>query len=267
MARRDAPQLCLTWVACGTAAAPFPSGPLLEGAGGFRGCSSATGCAPSLCRSTHCLLCVVPLLARNGRILKGISGVACPGEVVALLGPSGAGKTTLLAALAGRTRISGGAVTVDGIAKHKGEGAATAAERRKMPKQSVAFVTQEDTLLTQLTVFETLWYASAVRLPAHYSQEVRERNWACQRMLAVRIARSAVPGCAAALLLLCASQERLARVHDVIKRLGLAKVAHTQVGTVMSRGLSGGERKRLNVAQELLTDPPVLLADGERMRT
>ncbi|KAA0155188.1 hypothetical protein FNF29_01939 [Cafeteria roenbergensis] len=160
------------------------------------------------------------------RILKGISGVACPGEVVALLGPSGAGKTTLLAALAGRTRISGGAVTVDGIAKHKGEGAATAAERRKMPKQSVAFVTQEDTLLTQLTVFETLWYASAVRLPAHYSQE-----------------------------------ERLARVHDVIKRLGLAKVAHTQVGTVMSRGLSGGERKRLNVAQELLTDPPVLLAD------
>lgn len=61
------------------------------------------------------------------------------------------------------------------------------------------------------------------------------------------------------------TQERLARVHDVIKRLGLAKVAHTQVGTVMSRGLSGGERKRLNVAQELLTDPPVLLADGESL--
>lgn len=68
----------------------------------------------------------------------------------------------------------------------------------------------------------------------------------------------------AAMLRCCALQERLARVHDVIKRLGLAKVAHTQVGTVMSRGLSGGERKRLNVAQELLTDPPVLLADGER---
>ena len=51
---------------------------------------------------------------------------------------------------------------------------------------------------------------------------------------------------------------------DSIKRLGLAKVAHTKVGTVLNRGLSGGERKRLNVAQELLTDPPVLLADGER---
>jgi energy-coupling factor transporter ATP-binding protein EcfA2 len=50
-------------------------------------------------------------------------------------------------------------------------------------------------------------------------------------------------------------------VKEVIKRLGLAKVVHTKVGTSMNRGLSGGERKRLNVAQELLTDPPVLLAD------
>lgn len=59
------------------------------------------------------------------------------------------------------------------------------------------------------------------------------------------------------------SQERLARVREVIKRMGLAKVAHTRVGTDMERGLSGGERKRLNVAQELLTDPAVLLADGK----
>ncbi|KAA0154612.1 hypothetical protein FNF31_06267 [Cafeteria roenbergensis] len=81
-------------------------------------------------------------------------------------------------------------------------------------------------MLTQLTVFETLWYASTVRLPGHFTQE-----------------------------------ERLARVREVIKRMGLAKVAHTRVGTDMERGLSGGERKRLNVAQELLTDPAVLLAD------
>lgn len=104
------------------------------------------------------------------RILNSVSGVARPGELVALLGPSGAGKTTLLAALAGRVTVSSGKVTVDGVSKHKG--ASSSSTSRKMPKQSVAFITQEDTMLTQLTVFETLWYASAVRLPGHFSQKV-----------------------------------------------------------------------------------------------
>lgn len=104
------------------------------------------------------------------RILNSVSGVARPGELVALLGPSGAGKTTLLAALAGRTAVSRGSVTVDGVARHKGSSSTAG---RKLSKQTVAFVTQEDTMLTQLTVFETLWYASTVRLPGHFTQEVR----------------------------------------------------------------------------------------------
>lgn len=85
--------------------------------------------------------------------------------------------------------------------------------------------------------------------------------------------------------------EKEARVNHLIEELGLAKVAdskvdvHTvtrlprrsdrgggglrptsarvspQVGTQMTRGISGGERKRTNIGMELIIDPSVLFLD------
>jgi ABC-type multidrug transport system ATPase subunit len=53
-----------------------------------------------------------------------------------------------------------------------------------------------------------------------------------------------------------------ARVVDrVIKLLRLTKVADTRIGSPLKRGISGGERRRLAIGTELVTQPTVLLVD------
>ncbi|XP_025094863.1 protein white-like [Pomacea canaliculata] len=57
-------------------------------------------------------------------------------------------------------------------------------------------------------------------------------------------------------------KDRLAKVEEVIKEMGLSKCAQTQVGsTGQKRGISGGELKRLSFACEMLTNPPIMFCD------
>jgi ABC-type multidrug transport system ATPase subunit len=54
---------------------------------------------------------------------------------------------------------------------------------------------------------------------------------------------------------------RRVRVDRVISQMGLDHARHTVVGTPLKKGISGGERKRLAVGQELLGDPKLLFLD------
>jgi ATP-binding cassette, subfamily G (WHITE), member 2 len=58
-------------------------------------------------------------------------------------------------------------------------------------------------------------------------------------------------------------REKYDVVDDVISSVNLDKAADTIVGSVFpfKRGVSGGEKKRLNIANELLTNPGVLFVD------
>ena len=60
---------------------------------------------------------------------------------------------------------------------------------------------------------------------------------------------------------LVTDSEKLAHADAVICALGLDMVRHSIVGDEMSRGLSGGERKRLNIGIELAAAPLLLLLD------
>lgn len=97
-------------------------------------------------------------------ILHGVSGVANPGEVLALMGPSGSGKTTLLDVLAGRGTYQQGEVTVN--------------SRRlsKDMKRSIAYVTQDDIFFGHLTVRDQLTYTALLRLPRSWSRDEKDQE-------------------------------------------------------------------------------------------
>ena len=48
---------------------------------------------------------------------------------------------------------------------------------------------------------------------------------------------------------------------NIIQELGLRKAAHTRIGDAKNRGISGGERKRTNIAVEMIQDPSLLFLD------
>lgn len=90
----------------------------------------------------------------------------------------------------------------------------------------IGYVPQDDILHADLTVWQALWYAARLRLP--------------KDMADAEIAR---------------------RIRQVLAQLGLEGTEHTRVGDQRKRGVSGGQRKRVNLAMELLTDPPILVLD------
>ena len=51
------------------------------------------------------------------------------------------------------------------------------------------------------------------------------------------------------------------RTDEVIKTLGLGGVAVTQIGDESTRGVSGGQRKRVNIGMELVANPRILFLD------
>lgn len=56
-------------------------------------------------------------------------------------------------------------------------------------------------------------------------------------------------------------KEAFQRVDDLINSFGLGSQAHTIVGTPIKNGLSGGQKKRLGVANRLVTNPKILFLD------
>ncbi|XP_061083568.1 ATP-binding cassette sub-family G member 8 [Conger conger] len=96
----------------------------------------------------------------------------------------------------------------------------------QLVRKSIAHVRQDDRLLPHLTVRETLAFVAKLRLPTHFSQAQRDQ-----------------------------------RVDDVIAELRLRQCAHTRVGNDYVRGVSGGERRRVSIAVQLLWNPGILILD------
>ena len=96
-------------------------------------------------------------------ILRGLSGHAQPGELVAIMGPSGAGKTSLLNCLAQRSPGFGGEVSLNG------------ALWRQQFFSVLAYMPQDEMFLPELTPREHLTFMSQLRL-CSASETVQKRR-------------------------------------------------------------------------------------------
>ena len=96
-------------------------------------------------------------------VLCEVSGMLAPGELLAIMGPSGSGKSSLLSVLAGR--VPGSPHTLSGHVTCGGMRASKAVRR------SWGFVFQDDLLLSNLSVRETIHFSALLRLPQVLSPE------------------------------------------------------------------------------------------------
>ncbi|BEI93776.1 uncharacterized protein CcaverHIS019_0602350 [Cutaneotrichosporon cavernicola] len=164
-------------------------------------------------------------VAKNAhrRILDDVSASFPAGEVSAILGPSGAGKSTLLQLIAGR-HLGAGAMA--GFTR-TGDILFAGAPATAVAMSNVAFVEQEDDWhLPNLTVRETLRYAAILRLPNEMTR-----------------------------------LKKIARAETVLRMLGLKDCADLPVGGPLIKGISGGEKRRLSLAVQMINDPAVLVVD------
>ncbi|CAL9730569.1 hypothetical protein MOUN0_J08856 [Monosporozyma unispora] len=97
---------------------------------------------------------------------------------------------------------------------------------KKNYKEMIGFVDQDDFLLPTLTVYETVLNSALLRLPRHMTFNQKK-----QRALRVL--------------------EEL-RIMDIKDRL---------IGSDFTRGISGGEKRRVSIACELVTSPIILFLD------
>jgi len=89
----------------------------------------------------------------------------------------------------------------------------------------IGYVSQDDLLIEELTVYENLYYNAKLCFAKLSEEDLHKR------------------------------------VLDVLESLGLDQRKDLKVGSVLDKTISGGQRKRLNIALELIREPAVMFVD------
>lgn len=101
------------------------------------------------------------------RIINNVSGIAKPGTLVALMGPSGAGKTTLMSALSHRSPAG---TVMDGEISMNGR------PLGDFMHQESGYMHQDDLFVNNLTVLEHLTIMARLRMDRRTSAVARKRR-------------------------------------------------------------------------------------------
>lgn len=92
-------------------------------------------------------------------------------------------------------------------------------------KGSIGYIPQDDLLIEELSVYQNLYYNAKLCFKDLSDEEIKEK------------------------------------VENTLKDLGLYAIRDVKVGNVLKKLISGGQRKRLNIALELIREPAILFVD------
>ena len=157
------------------------------------------------------------------RVVNGISVIMNPGELIAVMGPSGSGKTTLLDCIA---RPAKKIVRMKGDVYINGMSMRTV-KGMALHSCSIGYVRQLTTPWDPtLTVLENMVYAARLRLPTRMPLE-----------------------------------EKLFIVSKCIADMEITNLMDSIVGGASGGGISGGQKRLLSVALQLILSPAALIMD------
>jgi ATP-binding cassette subfamily G (WHITE) protein 2 (PDR) len=160
-------------------------------------------------------------------ILRDFDGVVRAGEMLVVLGPPGSGCSTFLKSVAGEMN----GIYTDSSTYFNYQGI-SAAEMHKDHMGEAIYTAEVDVHFPQLSVGDTLSFASRARAP-----------------------RNIPPG--------ISRDEFCNHTRDVVMSMyGIAHTVNTRVGDNYVRGVSGGERKRVTIAEATLSGAPLQCWDN-----
>ncbi|KAJ5530865.1 hypothetical protein N7527_004258 [Penicillium freii] len=161
------------------------------------------------------------------RILKDLNGLLKNGELLLVLGRPGAGCSTLLKSMTGE--LHGLNMDKESVIHYNG------IPQTRMVKEfkgELVYNQEVDRHFPNLTVGQTLEFAAATRTPAHRFQGMSRVEYA----------------------------KYMAQI--IMAVFGLSHTYNTRVGDDFIRGVSGGERKRVSIAEMALAHAPIAAWDN-----
>ncbi|WVQ84197.1 hypothetical protein IAT38_006348 [Cryptococcus sp. DSM 104549] len=164
---------------------------------------------------------------RKVQILNSIDGVLESGELLVVLGPPGSGCTTMLKTIAGEMN----GIFLDDKSELNYRGI-TPKQMYKQFRGEAIYTAEVDVHFPNLTVGQTLSFAAEARAPRNPPGGISKRHYAD-------------------------------RLRDVVMSVfGISHTMNSIVGNDFIRGVSGGERKRVTIAEAALAGAPLQCWDN-----
>ncbi|KAH0316158.1 putative ABC multidrug transporter, partial [Aureobasidium melanogenum] len=160
-------------------------------------------------------------------ILRDFEGVVNPGEMLVVLGPPGSGCSTFLKTLTGETH--GFNVDEKSYLNYQG---IEAKDMNTKYRGEAIYTAEVDVHFPNMTVGDTLYFAARARAPKTVPGGLSKVKWA------------------------------EANRDMIMATFGISHTINTRVGNDFIRGVSGGERKRVSIAEAALSGAPLQAWDN-----